>query len=122
MYAQVGDVETGAQTGMSVLQVVMAERFPGPGSLLPVKRGVQLWGGFSDVFLSSVTSLESRRSLARLPCPPAPTVCSEASLPAVGLSPTLKLPRVFSESPRLSLLPMVSWQKSLFATFPHLEH
>ena len=59
------DVETEAQTGMSVLQVVMAERFPGPSSLLPVKRGVQLWGGFSDVFLSSVTSLESRRSLAR---------------------------------------------------------
>lgn len=30
MHAQVGDVETEAQTGMSVLRVVVAERFRGP--------------------------------------------------------------------------------------------
>ena len=101
MHAQVGDVETKAQTGMSVLQVVVAERFPGPGFRLPLKRGVRLWGGFSGVFLSSVSG----------PLHPLSATCSGASLPAVGSSPTLKLAHVFSESPTCLLLPMVSWQK-----------
>lgn len=95
MHAQVGDVETEAQTGMSVLQVVVAERFPGPGSRLPVKHGVRLWGGFSGMFLSSVSG----------PLCPLSAACSEASLPAVGSSPTPKLARVFSESPTCLFTP-----------------
>ena len=79
MHAQVGDVETKAQTGMSVLQVVVAEMFPGPGSHLPLKRGVQIWGGFSGVFLSSVSG----------PLHPLSAACSGASLSAVGSSSTL---------------------------------